>query len=466
MAFFMRQGVLFLLVFGSSSVVTGMSLFLEVQERGTYLRTNADINALAATRLPLATLPFPAGAGERVHLRRVGDWENGISLVDVVMIGVFSSTQTLTASSNVHRVPGSLSLNLPFVTEQTFFGSLPTDIPEDFMIAASVADGISIASARVSGVTVTVPHGAQHLFIAPHDSFYGDNLDSDNDYALEISSGTLDESASVWIGSRETFLRPNTAADIASNGAVAEPIAIELSSDLPFGIQPGDWLRMKAVGAFQFADQIQPPAIPGPYGDGSLREAFGVFSGSGTVVPLTSPIENVPVSRVPGAIDIAAPFANEAFGGSENDIPEDFWIWSASSPSSSGFLVQVPPGATHLILGAADTQWFDNTDDDNDYGIQITKLYSGRFVGDYNFDGHVDAADYTVWRDSLGAAGIDLQSDGNLDGAVTEDDYVIWRNNFGATVGTSLASSIVVPEPTAVAMVALALTSSLYCRRR
>ena len=62
---------------------------------------------------------------------------------------------------------------------------------------------------------------------------------------------------------------------------------------------------------------------------------------------------------------------------------------------------------------AADAQWFDNSDSENDYGVQITKLYPGRFIGDYNFDGLVDSADFTVWRDRLGMAGVDMSADGN-----------------------------------------------------
>ena len=54
--------------------------------------------------------------------------------------------------------------------------------------------------------------------------------------------------------------------------------------------------------------------------------------------------------------------------------------------------------------------------------------------GDYNLDGVVDAADYTVWRDTLGATGIGAftGADGNGDGAVAQADYDVWRSNFGA----------------------------------
>lgn len=53
--------------------------------------------------------------------------------------------------------------------------------------------------------------------------------------------------------------------------------------------------------------------------------------------------------------------------------------------------------------------------------------------GDYNGDGRVDAADYTVWRDNLESS-LAFQADGNRDGTVNLADYVIWRNNYGSSL--------------------------------
>jgi Type I phosphodiesterase / nucleotide pyrophosphatase len=53
-------------------------------------------------------------------------------------------------------------------------------------------------------------------------------------------------------------------------------------------------------------------------------------------------------------------------------------------------------------------------------------------AGDYNHDGKVDAADYTVWRDTKGSK-TDLRADGNGDGTVDQDDYDVWKANFNAT---------------------------------
>lgn len=61
----------------------------------------------------------------------------------------------------------------------------------------------------------------------------------------------------------------------------------------------------------------------------------------------------------------------------------------------------------------------------------------GNVVGDYNLDDEVNAADYTVWRDSLGATGSQA-ADGNLDGSVDEKDFQVWQTQFGQKATSSL----------------------------
>ncbi len=70
-------------------------------------------------------------------------------------------------------------------------------------------------------------------------------------------------------------------------------------------------------------------------------------------------------------------------------------------------------------------------------------------AGDYNRNHVVDAADYTVWRNTLGQMGVSAHSgaDGDGDGNVTATDYGVWKANYGMT-STGLGSfSAAVPEP-------------------
>lgn len=82
--------------------------------------------------------------------------------------------------------------------------------------------------------------------------------------------------------------------------------------------------------------------------------------------------------------------------------------------------------------------------------------------GDYNGDGAADAADYTVWRDSLGqlvSAG--AGADGDFDGVVDAGDFVRWRAHYGD--GPALNS---IPEPTALVVAAFSIVASLLIRVR
>jgi hypothetical protein len=70
--------------------------------------------------------------------------------------------------------------------------------------------------------------------------------------------------------------------------------------------------------------------------------------------------------------------------------------------------------------------------------------------GDYNNDLVVDAADYTVWRDNLGA-GDESSLNGNGDGmnGVDAGDYSLWKDHFGDIPpgAGGLAGGSLVPEP-------------------
>lgn len=84
-------------------------------------------------------------------------------------------------------------------------------------------------------------------------------------------------------------------------------------------------------------------------------------------------------------------------------------------------------------------------------------------LGDFNDDGTVDAADYTVWRDNLTAANEDALN-GNGDGmnGVDQADYVLWRTNFG---NSSEPGSAAIPEPSTLIAAMLLCLPQLSSRR-
>ena len=108
---------------------------------------------------------------------------------------------------------------------------------------------------------------------------------------------------------------------------------------------------------------------------------------------------------------------------------------------------------------------------DDDGGESTQSILFSAFDGDYNDDGRVDAADYTVWRNSLGATGEGLFADGNRDGVVDALDYDIWKDNYGdvfqlsTAVSTSMASHAI-PEPNSLVAIIITLTLAAASARR
>jgi len=73
-------------------------------------------------------------------------------------------------------------------------------------------------------------------------------------------------------------------------------------------------------------------------------------------------------------------------------------------------------------------------------------------AGDYNDDGQVDAADYTVWRDNLNSNAPLLNETASF-GVVDQADYDTWKANFGAMSAGSRSGSVgTVPEPANVVL--------------
>jgi len=147
----------------------------EVDPSRTYLRTNND-DAGNAQPIDIGSLGIQSGSTLRII--RQGSFTG--SSGGTGMTGVFSGSDELAGSDTRERVVDAVDAGEDYETSPTFEGSQPTDIPEDFLIADNEDNQMS--------VTVTVPDGATHLFVAAIDNLYGDNGQGETPFGVRIES--------------------------------------------------------------------------------------------------------------------------------------------------------------------------------------------------------------------------------------------------------------------------------------
>ncbi len=101
--------------------------------------------------------------------------------------------------------------------------------------------------------------------------------------------------------------------------------------------------------------------------------------------------------------------------------------------------------------------------------LDIDFLTPTGLPGDFNDDGVVNLADYTVWRNNLGGSETALNGNGDdtggSTGVVDGADYALWKSNFGNTAGAAAVAQTNVPEPASALLLVLgAVALALYRR--
>jgi hypothetical protein len=178
-------------------------------------------------------------------------------------------------------------------------------------------------------------------------------------------------------------------------------------------------------------------------------------SGSGTADPAT---------QLPSFTDFPT-------GVSEGDYEHEFDLNQAQTYNPAFFAAS--GGTTGDALGV----FFNALESGKAYFDIHTSAFSdgeirgflSRVPGDYNDNGIVDAADCVVWRKTLLTTGEGLKADSNNDNVINDDDYTAWRQNFGnfglgTPPGSGATFSSSIPEPSAFALIAIALLMPLTFR--
>ena len=193
--FFLVQALLgVFLVFDSLIVRADFIVYIDPAQ--TFLRTQEERLGTGNDTQPIKLSDYGILAGEAIKLERTGDFSylGNNDLADM-MIGLFSSSNTLLASGNFNRVPGAIGIGLSVTTPPTYYNNLATNISQDFLIANGQFNNY---------IDVTVPAGALYLFAAASDSYYSDNRDNTTGnplagtFNLHIST-LIPIPASIWL---------------------------------------------------------------------------------------------------------------------------------------------------------------------------------------------------------------------------------------------------------------------------
>lgn len=139
----------------------------------------------------------------------------------------------------------------------------------------------------------------------------------------------------------------------------------------------------------------------------------------------------------------------EAATGLQVDQSAGLSLQTSSYTSSAGILKNGVAYAFRIMLTDAEGDFNENRS--NTFSVPFRLTISG----DYNQNGTVDTADYTVWRDNLGGGAL-LNRGVGVTGPVGAADYEIWRSNFGQSLGAASRTAPAVPEPATIVILLLA----------
>jgi hypothetical protein len=125
-------------------------------------------------------------------------------------------------------------------------------------------------------------------------------------------------------------------------------------------------------------------------------------------------------------------------------------------------------GQPNLMSPSGTTEQLDASQISTARASSFARLIPAMLTGDYNNNGVVDAADYTLWRKNQGTTHT-LPND-PTGGTIGPTQYTQWRTHFGQTAGTgaaltSSALSSNVPEPGTLALLIFAAAAFQFARR-
>lgn len=325
---------------------------------------------------------------------------------------------------------------------------------QDFVISGAIRDFYIPTAPPASAAIITVPHnvrksGSSKVTLAGNNTFGGSLIVDGGQVELNGVSAAINGAASIVVGSAGTFT--------LQNGNVVVQ-TIDRSAGGAFNFNGGTLKAVNIIGNLTNNGGIFAPGnspaltkITGNYDQNSGRlqielggTAIGTQYDTLVVTGEAEITDRLEVQLINGFVPTAGRVFQiiNAAGGVDGTFS------TTTLPAlTAGLFWNVMYGSNSVILAVAPTN-------------------SLSFIpGDFDLNGVVDGADYTVWRDRLGSAS--SVGDANFDGQVTTADYTIWKSNFGFSLnGSGSASSLAVPEPGSVSLWLLATCWFYLLQRR
>ena len=325
-------------------------------------------------------------------------------------------------------------------------------VESSFEIAGSTS--LNFGSIEVGGFTSVIPR----LLFSNSPTLQGSG-------EIALRAGIIQAVSDA--GSTEPQITQNAGHSITGQGAIDIDLlnrgAIEGdSASEPIRV----WGRLSGDGPLENvvveADGVHAPGDDGSNAVVSLAGDYTIGVTGGLEIDLagTTPGAGHDQLNSTGTITLGGTLEVKLSEGFAPQLNDAFTIIDSSGGSIAGaFDDVVLPAATSNLAIEWDLE-------QSPTAVTLRVLSVRELPGDYNADGVVDAADYTVWRDTHGEIGLARFSgaDGDGDGEITSADYDVWAANFGATVGAPMAAAV--PEPSAVFLVGGAVIAMAGRRRR
>ena len=211
-------------------------------------------------------------------------------------------------------------------------------------------------------------------------------------------------------------------------------------------------------GTVAYLDSFSPGASPAAVSFGGDVDLAGT---SQLVIELggTSPGSQYDTLEIDGDASLGGKLDVELLSGFTPSPGSVFQIVSAAGgvdgKFSDVFLPNLVDASWQLRYGA------------NEVLLQVA------MAGDFNFNGRVDAADYTLWRNSLGQTGGGLAADADGNRTIDANDYSLWKTHFGESLGSGVGNvsnllttgDAAVPEPSGVLLSLVGLIAMIAAGR-